>query len=178
METTAVFANYRTEDTVEAELNNNLTIINCIVDTKKLNSKPVFYILGGAAMVFHGLNYKSTLDIDTANRLSTELMEQVSEFIDDGASMVSLLPNNYVSRAIRIREDLTNIEVYILSLEDLLITKLHCGRRKDFKAIHDTKLLHKVNKVLLQKIIATELVKQDSEQITIQLNYYMSVFGE
>lgn len=156
-EETDLFENYALEDTVSSELNNNLTIVNAIVTKKKLVHIPEFYIIGGAAMVFHALRYEATLDIDAANRISEEVRQDVSMFIDDAASEVSILPYNYKNRAVRIREDLKAISVYILSKEDLLINKLLTGRRKDITAIKTSGLLEQADKTRVAQIYKAEL---------------------
>lgn len=166
----ASFDNYHLDDTIYAELNNNLTIVNALVERRNLRGKPEFFILGGAAMIFHGLHYNSTLDIDTANRIEEAIREEVSPFIDDAASEVSILPHQYQTRAKRIREDLTAIELYILAEEDLLINKLLAGRRKDIAAIRKSNILSRINKAKLFTIIKEELTAVDRERLYVNAN--------
>lgn len=161
MNTTSCFGNYDISDTISAELNNNLTIVDAIVQQKGLKCKPIFYILGGAALVFHNLNYSATLDIDTANKISDDIKKDIDMFIDDAASEVSILPISYKSRAVRIRKDLNSIIVYILSKEDLLINKLICGRRKDIQAIRTSGLMNGIDHSLFYKICESELQKSE-----------------
>lgn len=164
--TTNLFDNYDTEDTVKAELNNNLTIINEIVRNKKIKGIPEFFILGGAALVFHNLNYKSTLDIDTANRISSDIRKEVELFIDDAASEVAILPYFYQNRAKIYREDLDCIKVYILSEEDLVINKILCGRRKDFSAVKTSGILKRIDRRLLNEIVENELQSSHREIVS------------
>lgn len=170
---THCFDNYKMEDTIKAELNNNLTIVNAILERQKLKIKPEFYILGGAALVFHDLDYKSTLDIDTANRIYSEVRDLVSDFIDDAASEVSVLAFNYKSRAKLIREDLTSMNTFILSEEDLCISKLLSGRRKDYNSVVNCGILKRIKYDTMMQIATTELEKDSREALITILGRLM-----
>ena len=177
MEQTNLFGNYRQDDTIEAELNNNLTIVNAIIQKKNLDAKPEFFILGGAAMIFHELNYNATLDIDTANRISDDIKEDVALFIDDAASEVTLLGCGYMKRAKSIRPDLKAISVKILSKPDLLITKLYSWRRKDVLAIKTSGLLTKENAEIAKQILLEEYTGDIQRLLLERLIGFMKVQG-
>ncbi len=149
---------YDLSGSVKGELNNNLVLVNETIKAENLNYVPVFYILGGAAMIFHSLNYKMTLDIDMANKMEDNIKQLVGQFISDNASEVVVLGGNYKERAVRYRPEFTAIEVYILAKEDLLITKLigMKERRKDVRDIVHSGLLdrHIVSKA--ESVLATE----------------------
>lgn len=162
---TSHFERYDTSDTPKAELENNLTLVNEIVRMRNLKGKPEFYILGGAALIFHALNYDVTLDIDTANRIESSIKDEVSPFIDDAASEVVDLGTNYRTRLVPYREDLDCIKVYLLSLEDLLITKLISARRKDLVSSRDSGILDRVNFELLTKILMEEYDAKSQELV-------------
>lgn len=151
------FKTYKFEDTVASELHNNILIIDKIVQKRNLRSKPQFFILGGAALVLYSLNYNATLDIDTANKIEEGIREDVSLFINDGAHLVTSLGSKYQERAQRYcKNELTSIEVYLLSYEDLLLTKLFSGRRKDMIAILTSGILQVVDREKVKKILFNE----------------------
>jgi hypothetical protein len=178
-ESSKIFDLYDLSDSVEAELNNSLVIVNEIVKRKQLDSKPEFYIIGGAAMVFHGLNYNATLDIDIANKIGDNIRDAISDFVSDDASNVVILGDNYKSRAVKIKSNLDAINVYIVSQEDLLITKLLGAkvRRKDRDALKHSGLLNaesvenaiNVLKVEYETTLANTLI-QDAKSML--LNYW------
>lgn len=160
------FDSYALTDTVASELHNNLVLVNVIVASKNLKAKPQFFILGGAAMVFHALNYSATLDIDTANKVEESIREDVSMFIDDNASEVTSLGKHYKKRAIRYGETVfSSIEVYLLSYEDLLLTKLFSARRKDLTSVKQSGILHKIEKETISSILNTEYSEADASKI-------------
>lgn len=156
------FLGYRMDDSVEAQLHNNLWMANLTVEKKFPGVELELYILGGAAMMFHKLNYNYTLDIDTANEIKEEVKDSLAEFaIDDASSEVAKLPKNYKSRAIRVREDLEYVRAYVLSVEDIFINKVLTKRGKDYAAIKTSGLLKVIDKARVRELVETELSEQD-----------------
>ena len=147
-----------------AALNNNLWTANLMISKHYPDAKPDLYILGGAAMAMHGLNYKFTLDIDCANRIRSDVREVLSEFaIDDAASEVAHLPSCYEGRLVRFREDLEYLNCYLLSVEDLFITKLLTKRMKDIQSIMTSGILKKIDREAVCKIVDSELEGKEKE---------------
>lgn len=142
---------YSLKDSVTDELRNNLVIVDQIIGKMSMKVKPEFFILGGAALVFHGLTDRPTLDIDTANSIDNNIKEAVEIFISDQASAVTLLGDGYRNRAVPYMEELQYIKVYLLSQEDLLITKLISNRKKDIMDLLKTDILNRHN---VQKAIS------------------------
>lgn len=133
--------------------------------------KPVFHILGGTALLFHGISSVVTIDIDTANSLTEDVKKVVEPFISDNASEVATLAKNYNTRLIRYKEDIfKNIEVYILSIEDLVITKLGAGRHKDIEDLTKTDLLKRCDYSTLFSIINSEFETAKASQLLIKLS--------
>lgn len=148
---------YIYEDTNYAEQFNTLLVIDAAFVNNK-RGKPVFHILGGTALVFHGLQFEMTIDIDTANRINDNVKRVVGELINDNASEVATLAKNYESRLVPFKPEVyENIEVYILSIEDLIITKLGAWRIKDRDDLKKSKLLTVCDYDKLYKIMHEEL---------------------
>ena len=135
------FELYNFNDDIKAELENTLVVVNEIIRRSGIKQKPKFYILGGAAFALYGLNNSSTYDIDVANRLCENVRELVSDFISDSASEVVLLGEGYKDRAVQYMKELECIDVYLVSKEDLVLSKLLAGRRKDYKILVNSGIL-------------------------------------
>lgn len=145
------------DDDVIGQLTNNLILIDKIIELKHLKCKPEFHILGGAALIFNGTNYNSTIDIDTANRIDDEIKEDISYLIDDMASEVVILPTGYISRLIEYTKvKFRNIKVFTLSNEDIVFTKLSSDRQKDYKHLESTNIMDFIDTDLLKNIVSEE----------------------
>lgn len=166
---------YDFEDTLSGFLNSNLWIADRAVGQLCIDAKPIFYLLGGAALCLHDLKIEQTHDIDTANRIEGKVKEAVEGLFDDMASEVVIIPRNYRDRAVRIREDLLSIEVYLVSKEDLFLSKALTGRYKDERAIKRSGILEDINKDLLLNLVYNELSELEREQALKVIDYY---FGE
>lgn len=152
------FENWNTSDSIEAELINNIIIVDKILESIGYDITPEFHILGGAGLILNGINYNSTLDIDTANRIDSRIREEIELFINDAASEVVILPINYKKRLIPFKPEMFNsIKVFTLSNEDIVFTKLTSDRNKDLDQLKNTNILSKTNISLLKEIIDTEL---------------------
>lgn len=144
-------------NSIEGELSNTLLIVDNIVSKKNLGVVPEFHILGGAALIFNGINYDSTLDIDIVNRIDTFIKEDM--FISDLASEVAYVAYNYKSRLIPYKEGtFKSIKVYTLSNEDIVITKLSSNRAKDENQLKSTNIIDKMNLELFNNILVTEIL--------------------
>lgn len=149
--------NYIYDDTNYAEQFNTLLVIDAAFANNK-HARPEFHILGGTALVFHGLQFEMTIDIDTANRINENVKNIVGELINDNASEVATLAKNYTTRLIAFHPEVyTNIDVYILSIEDLVITKLGGWRIKDQDDLRKSKLMEACNLDKLYTIMHEEL---------------------
>lgn len=135
------FKYYSLGDGIKNELHNNLILVNAIVGRMQLESIPEFQILGGAALVFYGLMDRLTMDIDIANTMDARLRSEIDVFISDQASAVVKLGKNYRSRLVPYMQQLTSIKVYLLSREDIVITKMMSNRRKDIADLLDSGIL-------------------------------------
>lgn len=163
---------YILDDSIEAFINNNLWVVDKSIGELRLAHKPDLYILGGAAMCLHELDYNYTVDIDTANKLHHAVKEASNGLVDDAASEVVIIPVNYKHRAVRIMKHLVFIDVYIIGIEDLLITKVLSGRLKDISAIKSSGLLQRANKDLVMSISKNELESKYYDEV---VSFYKSL---
>ena len=148
---------WRLDDSLESEQLNTLILIDKLFEKYPQGVNPVFHVLGGTALVFHGISSIATIDIDVANRLNDNVKSLVSDFISDNASEVATLPLRYETRLIPFHaESFKHIQVYLLSLEDLAITKLGSFRHKDKEDLVKTNFLQKVDYEKLIHIIHNE----------------------
>ena len=150
------FDMYSLQDSVTSELRNNLVIVNAIIEKMNIRYKPEFFVLGGAALAFYGLIDRPTLDIDTANSIDDNIRACVEEFISDQASNVTELGDGYKDRAVEYMPELAAIKIYLLSQEDLIITKMRSGRHKDINDLLKSEILtqHNVQKAI--SVLETE----------------------
>lgn len=151
---------YRLDDTTYAEQFNTLIILDDILSKSKVTDvvEPSFIIVGGTAILFHGIDAVVTIDIDCANKIPDKIKDLCGELITDMASSVICFPKNYEERLVRFEESkIDNMKIFLPSIEDLVITKLHAGRMKDMQDIKKYKLLEKCNYDLLVNIIETEM---------------------
>ncbi len=153
-----VYRNYKFKDDNSAEQHNTLIMLDAMFAEMKIGYKPEFILCGGTALLFQGIITVATIDIDTATKLSDSVSELVTPFISDAAAEVILLPTGYKDRLFRYEKDLfDNMEIYCLSLEDLVITKLYAWRHKDKEDLVKTSLLERVDKSKVKTIIEEEV---------------------
>lgn len=162
--------NYDMGDNLLAEQHNTLMLIDDILGKQHLKCIPKFEILGGTGLLFHGVEQMFTVDIDTANRISDNVKELVTPFISDNASEVVKLASGYEKRLVPYpRGKFEHCEVYILSLEDIVITKLYSYRTKDREDLKCTDVLTRVDMSVLHKIISTEFEADISRLLDTRL---------
>ena len=148
---------YIMEDSLFAEQHNTLIMIDEIVGRADLAMKPSFELLGGTALLLHGIEAVFTVDIDVANAQSDQIKSLVEPFISDMASEVATLPAKYKERMRQYGEgDFENIEVFLISIEDLVVTKLGAWRVKDREDLTKTGVMKRCDRLKLNSIINTE----------------------
>lgn len=149
---------YLFDESNSSEQYNTLLMLDAAFEKNKTGIRPVFHLLGGTALLFHGVTAVATIDIDTANRLSNSVRRIVEPFVSDNASEVAVLASNYTKRLVPYKEDIfVHIKVYILSIEDLVITKLGAGRVKDIEDLTRTDILQRCDFCKLYTIMKEEL---------------------
>lgn len=167
--------NYITEDSLWAEQFNALLLVNDIIKKEQLDHKPIFELVGGTAILFHGIEAVFTVDIDCVNKLTDRVKKLTDVFISDMAGDVALLPRLYELRLVDFEQDkFDSIVVKLLSIEDLVITKLGAFRSKDKEDLLTTTMLDKCNMETLQYIIANEVPINMRNELLSKLSWCIS----
>lgn len=147
--------NWNFDSDLKSEQENTLILLDQQFESYPV--RPVFNILGGTALLLHGIEHVVTIDIDIANKMDDKVRAIVDPFISDNASEVATLAKNYDKRLVPYKPDLfENIGVYLLSKEDLVITKLGAGRYKDIEDLTKTSILRDIDINKIMEIINTE----------------------
>lgn len=147
--------NWNFDSDLKSEQENTLLLLDQQFESYPV--RPVFKILGGTALLLHGIEHIVTIDIDIANKMDDKVRAIVEPFISDNASEVATLAKNYDTRLVEYKPDLfKNIGVYLLSKEDLVITKLGAGRYKDIEDLTRTSILRDIDINKTMEIINTE----------------------
>jgi hypothetical protein len=125
------------------------------------------HMIGGMSLFLHGINMKrETQDIDSVLEITDEeiinLIHEVGEEIgldkwfDFGASSISI-PENYQSRLIDAGLGLKNLEVKMLSLEDIVKLKVvayyNRSANGEFKDYEDLKSINPNKKLIEEGIV-------------------------
>lgn len=141
---------------------------------KRLDCPPI-YLLGGSACIIQDYLERATRDIDI---LDLEYSSQIGRLfkilgdVDYLDMKLTTLAENYEKRAIRVKK-IKSIEVYTLSREDIIVTKLGRYSKKDKEDI--IKLLKNSNIELINELIENVKQRQD---LSIQLKQYFVVNAE
>lgn len=163
-------AEYKMDSSLLAEQHNTLVMVDEIIGRAHLAMKPSFEILGGTALLLHGIEAVFTVDIDCANAQSETVKQLVEPFISDMASTVAVLPRNYKSR---LKEynfgEFNNIEVYLISIPDIVISKLGAWRFKDREDLSKTGVLARCDMGQIISIINDEFDSDMSALLTTRL---------
>lgn len=161
---------YKFTDDNASEQHNTLVLLDTILNGHTFEKRTEFCVCGGTAMLFHGLLDAATVDIDVCNTVDKTVLELVEPFISDAARDVIKLPTKWQSRVVRYGENVfKNFDVYILSLADIVVTKLYAWRYKDREDLKYTSILRNVDGLLLRKIIREELPESISDKLILRL---------
>lgn len=167
--------NYLSDDSLYAEQCNTLVLVNELIKRENLDYKPVFELVGGTAILLHGIESVFTVDIDCANKLTQKVSSIVSDFVSDMASTVVLLPRLYQTRLkLFEREMFDSISIMLLSVEDLIVTKLAAYRSKDKEDLIRTNLIDKCNIALVRRIIERETPIDVRSKLMDRLSFVLS----
>ena len=150
--------NYMFDDSLYAEQFNTLLLVDQTLADKQFDAKPVFYLVGGTAILLHGVASVFTVDIDCANKLTEQVKEATYELISDMASSVVKLPRLYETRLVRFKDDVfENCHIFLVSIPDIIITKCAAFRTKDKQDLITTDLMDRCDPNTVLHIIDTEL---------------------
>ncbi len=135
---------------------------------KQLQCPPI-YLLGGSACIIEGYIDRVTRDIDIVD---LEYPAQIGrlfkvlgdvDYIDIG---LTTLAHTYQKRAIRI-EDIKHIQAYVLSREDIIVTKIGRYSAKDKEDI--AHMMGGASKVLINQLIQEVRERTD---LSPKIKYY------
>ena len=155
-------------DDLKSEQENTLILLDKQFENRQV--RPSFEILGGTALLLHGIEHVVTVDIDVANKLDEEVRSIVEPLISDAASEVATLARNYKQRLVPYKKELfKNIDVYLLSKEDLIITKLGAARYKDVEDLTRTSILRDADINDITEIINSEFDAMTSSALLMKL---------
>ncbi len=135
---------------------------------KQLDCPPI-YLLGGSACIIEGYLDRATRDVDI---LDLEYSAQVGRLfrilgeVDYLDSTLTTLAEDYKERAVRVSV-VKKIDVYALSREDIIVTKIGRYSEKDKEDIKE--LIKKSDKDKINKLI--DSVKQ-RENISAKVKEY------
>ncbi|TCK98519.1 hypothetical protein EDC19_0941 [Natranaerovirga hydrolytica] len=119
---------------------------------KKIDCPPI-YLLGGSACIVEGYLDRVTRDIDIIDlhySANVGRLFRILGEVDYLDIYLTTLAEGYSQRAIRVRE-IKHIEVYALSVEDIIVTKIGRYSGKDKEDIKE--LLKKANKETINVLI-------------------------
>lgn len=137
----------------------NLLEVDHKLNKYKLENPLKMYIFGGTAVLLY-TNYRATTDIDAffENGVEkTEVIKLLNQYnINNALIGVMEIPpfEDFSVRAEKLDVDFVNIEVYIASKEDIIISKIFTSRGspKDIKDIVQSGLLDEVNLDVLKAL--------------------------
>lgn len=113
------------------------------------------YIVGGSALLILNLIPRVTHDIDVINCTGKQLLSLMSDY-DINTNVTAHLQcfaDGYQDRAAKIDLDTKLIDFYTLSVEDLVVSKLASGRRKDMEDIRRQAVINCINWDKLDELI-------------------------
>lgn len=129
--------------------------------TKLFNLEPFnIYIIGGSACVLGEYTTRATLDIDFVDLGYPAKYGKVFSLLRDYDMLEyesTILSPTYKDRALKI-EEFNYINVYILSKEDIIVSKIIRLAEKDIEDLNQ--MIVDCNKEVLKSIIA-EILKRD-----------------
>ena len=119
-------------------------------------SKIDVVIVGGSSLLLRGLLPRQTQDIDTINFVQT--IETIFNKHDINSRVLTFgdsLAENYVDRLEDLNLETKVITYKLLSLEDLVIMKLHSHRGKDYEDISNKDVVEVLDWNKLEQIISS-----------------------
>lgn len=111
-------------------------------------------IVGGSALIINNVISRSTMDIDVIG-LYQNLDAAFSKYDINSMSnsFIDSLAENYDSRLVKLELKTKVLDYYTLSIEDLVIMKLHSSRKKDYLDATNEEVIKTLNWTLLEKIV-------------------------
>ncbi len=115
-------------------------------------------LIGSSAFILKDLLTRATYDIDTFNITDKKVRDVLARYnISDIGARIMTVCENYDHRLEKVNLPLGNIELFVLSDYDLIISKLGSARPKDIHDIIESGLIFKIDFDRLEEIIREEL---------------------
>lgn len=130
---------------------------------KELDCPPI-YMLGGSACIIEGYLERATRDIDILDLEYSAQMGRLFRIlgeVDYLDLMLTTLAEGYQERAVRVSA-VKKIQVYTLSREDIIVTKI--GRYSDKDKEDIKELIKKSNKIKINELINSVKQRQNMSQ--------------
>lgn len=138
--------------------------------------KLTFVVTGGASFLLKGFKNKFTLDIDTITEINHDVLLYLESFsINNSASEVTKLSSTYKDRLVKLKGKFNILDLYLLSNEDLVLSKIGRLSEDDLFDIEQTGIMEKVDMELLTTL-AEELSAEDME-FSHKWKYFNSYFS-
>ena len=111
-------------------------------------------IIGGSALILSDYLVRATMDIDIIDRYP--LLQPIMEKYDvnnRSNAFIDCIAKSYNVRMTKLEIDTKVIDYYVMSLEDLIIMKLHSDREKDYQDITNNEIVSCINWETLDSIV-------------------------
>lgn len=177
----SVIENYKTGSDITCMEENLNTLI--VFDEYIAQNFPVMHVdmhlVGGSAFLLKNFGTRFTYDIDMVNRLSAQLKEVAESLgISDNASDVVVLPKYYEKRMTEFQYGFKHIRIFLLSDEDLLISKLGTSRIRDLKDARHSGILLRADIALVRQLINSSYTGDQKDKLLRDLHTVTSdTFG-
>lgn len=142
------------------------------------NIKYECYIVGGGALLILDLIPRATLDIDVLHCTGQQLISLMDNYdmnINVSAHL-DCFADGYKGRAIKIDLDTKLVDFYVLSVEDLVVSKLASGRDKDMEDIHHQAVIDKIDWDKLDELIDLAIEGSLNEFKENEIRYFYNEF--
>lgn len=135
-------------------------------------------ITGGSSFLLKGLGNKFTLDIDSITDLDEDVTEFLESFaINNHAIEVTKLPTGYKERLVHFKSKCKVLDLYLLSNEDLVISKIGRCSSDDVADIVNTGILDYTNTEKLMEL-AEQLCSENKSFISNWSYFKNTILGE
>lgn len=137
-----------------------------------LCTKHQCYIVGGGALLILNLIPRATNDIDIIHCTERKLIDLMKNYNMNMnvKTYIDCFPDNYFERAIKLDIETQLIDFYILSIEDLVVSKLSAGRDKDFEDIQQETVINSIKWDKLEELIELAIEGKISDYDAKELN--------
>ena len=158
----------------------NLTLFDCEANLLlPRHTRLKMVIAGGSALVLLDVISRSTDDIDTLT-----VRAELSELFEDYGintrvnAYINYFPYNYEDRLVKLPIDGKSIDFYAVSLEDIVIAKLHSVRDTDIDDINNPDLIAKLDWELLDRLATADDELKASAMNDSQYNEFLYTYND